>query len=437
MMRRLVQLVVFFLFSVSVLYSQELVSDMLKSAKYQLLYEDNFDTAGKPNPTDWLFRNNAKMGGISSPENVVQGKSTDGSNIDCLLIKFTADTTLAVDKQFVGGGVVSTHNFGYGYYETRVKLYGGTKQLSGLHQSFWSMGLTGTNEAEGKGVRDSLVNADAFPAENRVLEIDGFELDSKHNVLGQNYHIYTPSQKTQGPKPNHVEKDLSKWITMGYEWLPDRINYYADAVLFTTKELNGIWKVYAPQNFWFTALPVSLAAWGGLKVPPAGTAMQVDYFKFYARKLSGVNRVGNPGFEFGKIGNTYPTAWIVARTNGYNPDAVKVVADSSSTYEGRCFLQFKANKPCKALVRQVVEYIPNGTYTFSAYIKSLTEEKSAVIRIKSGKKVQQVQIPEAKLWSKIMLNHVVVSGNKAVIEIQSDLDVNQEIKIDNVEFKEK
>ncbi|MFZ4726954.1 MAG: glycoside hydrolase family 16 protein, partial [Paludibacter sp.] len=274
------------------------------------------------------------------------------------------------------------------------------------------------------------------PAENRVLEIDGFELDSKHNVLGQNYHIYTPSQKTQGPKPNHVEKDLSKWITMGYEWLPDRINYYADGVHFATKELNGIWKVYAPQNFWLTALPVNMASWGGLKIPPSDAAMQVDYFRFYARKLKAVNRVGNPGFEYGKIGNTYPVAWIVARTNGYNPEAIKVVSDSSTTYEGRCYLQFKIDKPCKALARQVIEYIPNGIYSFSAYVKSSGGQNSASIVIKSGAKEQILKIPITNLWTKISLDKIVVKGNNAIIEIQTKLDVNQTIKMDEFEFIE-
>ena len=153
----------------------------LEKDGYKLVYEDNFNKPGKPASSDWLLRNNKKFGGVSCPENVVQEKSDDGEG--CLLIKFTRDTTRKADEQYLGGGIVSTHNFGYGYYETRVKLYGGSPEISGLHQSFWTMGLTGTNEAEGAGVRDSLVNADAIPAQNQVLEIDGFEQDSKHNYL--------------------------------------------------------------------------------------------------------------------------------------------------------------------------------------------------------------------------------------------------------------
>ena len=106
------------------------------------------------------------MGGNSKQENVKVASLEDGTG--CLQINFTCDSALSTEKQFKGGGVVSTHNFGYGYYEVRVKLYGGTKELSGLHQSFWSMGLTGTNEGEGKGIRDALVNNDLIPQENRV-----------------------------------------------------------------------------------------------------------------------------------------------------------------------------------------------------------------------------------------------------------------------------
>ncbi|MCW3109246.1 MAG: hypothetical protein JWQ09_3752 [Segetibacter sp.] len=288
------------------------IQDVAKAKGYRLLFEDDFNKQGKPNSTNWLLRNNAKYGGISFPGNVIQDKATDGSGAGCLLIQFTYDSSQKREMQFRGGGVVSTYNFGYGYYETRVKLYGGSSELAGFHQSFWSMGLTGTNEAEGKGVRDGLVNADAFPQENRVLEIDGFEQDSKHNVLAQNYHIYTPTHESEAPKPNHLAKDLSKWVVMGYEWLPDRVNFYCDGKYLSTQKLDGMWKVYAPQNFWLTALPVNLASWGGLKVPPTGAAMQVDYFRFYAKSLPAVNRIGNAGFEYGQAGNTYPIAWIVA-----------------------------------------------------------------------------------------------------------------------------
>lgn len=414
-------------------------NDLIKNQQYQLLYQDEFNVKGKPAVKEWFFRINAKLGGQSIKSNVTQDKSTDGTNQSCLLIKYTSDKNQKEGEQFLGGGIVSTHNFGYGYYEARVKLYGGSKELSGLHQSFWSMGLTGTNEAEGKGIRDSLVSIDAIPAENRVLEIDGFEQNSIDNKLAQNHHVYSPKHLNKHPKsPYYVKMDLSKWVVMGYEWLPDRINFYCNGEYISTKELNGVWNLYAPQNVWFTALPVSKPewGWGGLEMPAKDAAMQVDYFRFYAKNLSGVNRIGNAGFEYFIPGSSYPVAWIVAQTNGNISEAVKVIADSTETNNGLRFLIHKLDKPYKAISKQILEYIPNGKYSFEAYIKSSGGQRKSEIMVKASDKSYVYDIKVSSLWTKIILNDIEVKNNMATIEIISDADTNQWLMVDDVNFKQ-
>lgn len=403
-----------------------------KASTYQLLFEDNFSKAGKINANDWLCRSNVKMGGASWPDNVVQGKATDGSGEDCLLINFSYDGSRPEGEQYLGGGVVSTHNFGYGYYETRVKLYGGNKELAGLHQSFWSMGLTGTNEAEGKGVRDQLVSKGVIPKENRVLEIDGFEHNSINDKLAQNYHIYTPSHKSKAPEPESTNRDLSKWITVAYEWLPDRINFYCDGKYISTKHLDGIWKIYAPQNLWLTALPVNVAAWGGLKKPLENSAMQVDYVRYYAKVLPGVNRVGNAGFDYGKAKNTYPIAWIVDQDK--DTDAVHVVSDSISSQSGTGHLFFKADKAYNASVRQTIEFIPDGNYSFAAWVKNPGGEKDASIIVKTGNKEKVISLKKSANWEKVIIPNVKVVNNQAVIDIRCIGEAGQGLMVDNVSF---
>lgn len=400
---------------------------------YKLVYKDEFNTIGTPNLNDWLFRVNKKFGGASVKENVFQGIAYDGSKNGCLLIPFTYDSTLSEGNQFKGGGVVSTHNFGYGYYETRVKLYGGSKELSGLHQSFWSMGLTGTNEGEGKGVRDSLVNADLFPQENRVLEIDGFEQNSKDNILSQNYHIYTPTHLMEAPKNSHIKQDLSQWIVIGYEWLPDRINFYCNGKYSSTKFLNDKWKVYAPQNFWLTALPVNLKSWGGLVIPPKNAAMQVDYFRFYTKKQNGINLIGNNSFEYGAEKNTYPIAWIASRTKANIEEAIKVVTDSAEAKEGKRFLEMKYAKSFKASTKQILEFIPNGEYNISAWVKCSKGNKASLLA-NSGTNKKVIQVAPSNEWKRVDIKGLKVIDNKAIIEFTCDAAANESLKVDNVEF---
>ena len=432
---KLIQILVFLLVGMPFLMAQtnNKTEINLEKAGYKLLYEDNFNKPGKPSSSDWLFRNNKKFGGVSCPDNVVQQKSDDGEG--CLLIKFTQDTTRKANEQYLGGGIVSTHNFGYGYYECRVKLYGGSHEMSGLHQSFWTMGLTGTNEAEGAGVRDSLVNADAIPAQNQVLEIDGFEHDSKHNVLAFNHHIYSPKHEYGGPKPGGLSKDLAKWIVMGYEWLPDRINYYCDGSLVSTKMLIGKWSIYAPQNFWFTALPVDILSWGGLKPPAPNAVMKVDYFRYYAKALQGTNLIGNPGFEYGVKGNTYPLAWIVARNNGNNKNAVKVLTDSLQAESGKRYLVFDTSQKCKATVKQNIEYISNGKYEFSVSVKNTGSENGQLtILINTGSKQLKKQVKASTTWESVILSGITVKNNRASIEIVSDINSGGVILVDEAKF---
>jgi len=420
-----------FSFSVS---AQKLENIVLSGVPkgYQLLFEDGFNKPGKPDAKDWLIRKNKKAGGLSLPENAVIEKVADGSG--CLLIKYTYDAAAKPDEQFRGGGVVSTHNFGYGYYETRVKFYGGHMDQAGFHQSFWSMGLTGSNEAEGAGVRDSLVNIDAIPQENRVLEIDGIELESKGNSLDQNYHVYSPVHNSEAPKNGKVEKDLSKWIVMGYEWLPDRVDFYCDGKYFATKKLDGIWQLFVPQNLWFTALPVQWA--GGMTIPKPGAAMMVDYVRFYAKKLPSTNRIGNAGFEYGEKGNTYPIAWIVSRTGNNDTSSVKIVTDSTLAYNGSRFLTFKNNKPYRATVKQIVEFIPNGKYTFTAYVKSSGGQSRSAVVINSGANQQTLSIKATDKWTKISIDNIIVNNNGATIEIQSQANADQWLMLDQVAFYE-
>ena len=420
----------------------DIISDSLsiqhisKARSYRLLFEDDFNRPGKPDANHWLYRHNVKMGGVSWRENLEQKKLTDGSANHALHINFTFDPKSPEGQQYRGGGIASVHNFGYGYYEAKVKLYGGDPELAGLHQSFWSMGLTGTDNGEGKGVRDNLVGLDIIPAENRVLEIDCFEHNSKGSIMGSNYHIYSPTHESVAPEPGHITKDLSKWIVMAYEWLPDRINFYSDGKFIATKMLEGPWKIFAPQNLWLTALPVNVPAWGGLKMPGKDASMRVDYVRFYAKDLVGINRIGNADFEYGKKGNTYPIAWITSGTSGNDKDVGKVVTDQPKAQTGVHYLVHQSEKDYKAVTKQLLEYIPNGVYDFSAWVKSSGGQRQASIVIRTGKSEQIIPIKANSEWTRVDLKHVKVLNNQAFIEIHSNAKGGQWLMADNFEFKQ-
>ena len=220
---------------------------------------------------------------------------------------------------------------------------------------------------------------------------------------------------------------------MGYEWLPDRINFYCDDTLISTKMLTGKWSVYAPQNVWLTALPVSTKWWGPLSVPPKSAAMQVDYFKFYSKKLPDANVIGNASFEYGNNDNTYPIAWVVPQMNN-NPDAVKISSDSLEAKEGKRLLELRYNKEAPATAKQIIEFIPNGSYAFSAWVKGGIAKSDASITISSGAKTVTIPIKTSDKWQQIKRKNIPVLGNRATIEIKATGKEGQVLKIDEVVF---
>lgn len=125
--------------------------------------------------------------------------------------------------KYKAGGVISTHTFGYGYYQIYGKLYDGS---AGFHQSFWTMGTNNT----------TLVANDQLPAFNQVLEIDGFEQDSKDGELGSNHHTYNPSNQSSIAQTT-IPNPGGTWFTMGFEWRPDGISYYYNGTKVATKSL--------------------------------------------------------------------------------------------------------------------------------------------------------------------------------------------------------
>ena len=119
---------------------------------YQMLYEEEF--AGSLNLKDWMYRTGERLGGYNLPENVF---TKDGRLFQQMVYK-----DIQGKKCITGGGIISRRLFGYGYYETKCKLFSAT---GGMHSSFWSMGLNG-----GDGEK--------MPVINTVYEIDGYEVDS-------------------------------------------------------------------------------------------------------------------------------------------------------------------------------------------------------------------------------------------------------------------
>lgn len=388
---------------------------------YTLCYQELFDSGTQPNSADWFKRTGVRLGGYNYASQVNVGNGTLNINFDYS------------GGQYKGGGIISTHTFGYGYYEIYCKLY---RQTSGLHQSFWTMGI---NAATSDSAGYFLIEDDKLPAYNQVLEIDGYEQNSNDGKLACNHHIYSPKheasiRQTTWPNPGNG------WFKMGFEWRPDGITYYYDGVAIATKVLTSApWNLYAPQNFWLTALPVPNGDFGwGKAVPPvAGASMQVGSFKYYAKKLTGVNLIGNPGFEYSNnedASGKYPIGWIETRNYGFDPDRGYVTTNAANANFGSRYLVHGSYPtPYKCTTKQILEYIPHGTYKLTAHVRSSGGQKAAVMRVIQGGVERSINIPATLDWTAITLDNITVNSDELTIAFTSDTDgPGQWIAVDSV-----
>lgn len=380
--------------------------------QYTLLYSDEFEGSALSN--DWTYRTGERFGGVNLPGNVRLEKGN-------LVIDFKKET-VAGKETYTCGGVINKNAFGYGYYETRSKLYG---KGPGLHSSFWSMGV------QGDGVRT--------PRFNQIIEIDAYEVDSHEpRAIKPNVHYYVGSHSstgtTSGTIPYDAPDSSEEYFVQGLEWLPNKIRWFVNGKL--VREIADP-KFYGPQQVWFTAL--ATPEWGKPDDASLPGSSRWDYFRYYGRALPGANRVANGNFEYNTASGfekaftrdlKTPVAWCEEG----DEDAAFVVS-SREAFQGESHLRHFSEKPYRVSTYQRQDFLVNGTYRLAAYVRASSTGNSIRITEQGGAEVRQ-GIPQTsgKKWEKIVMENVVVTSQKVVIAFVSDNRGGESLEFDAVEF---
>nr|WP_238351544.1 glycoside hydrolase family 16 protein [Kribbella shirazensis] len=219
---------------------------------HRLAWSDEFDGA-RLDTGSWFYREGEKAICSNSPDNV---SVSDGS------LRIALEREDRNGKPYTCGGVISKRTFGYGYYEVRAKLWGD----AGFHSAFWTTGLS-----------DYVPDTPQYKGpNNRVNEIDGFEVDSHDpDVFSHVSHWFVP-QHIGNPGGIYRGPDSSDgYHTYGFEWTPTEVRFFIDGQLTRVLPKPG---PHGLQNVWLTTL--------GFTAPvdetnlPGETAW--DYFRYYA-----------------------------------------------------------------------------------------------------------------------------------------------------------
>lgn len=372
------------------------------SKDYILLYEDNFN-GNSVNESDWAYRLDRRQGGSFNALNLKENVYiTDG----LLHIAVRQDTINGASEN-TGGGLISKHQFGYGYYETLSKPFmAGT----GVHSAFWQAG-----------------GADP-EVPNRIFEIDSYEIDSKTYLGDNNLYVHIcPKEYSEVPWPHRAKVPMSYredgWLLDAFEYTPEGVNFYDNGKVIAHAEWGNL---TAAQKVWLTALN----GFGKVEKEKQPGETVFDYFRYYAKDYPGVNILPNGNFEYNqdKVDPFKPVAWKQSGTDGAGKvEAGKAFGDHYFLKQGTSTGSFSS------ATSQKLEYIMNGDYQLTAMVRSSGGQKMSKIRIYNfGGKEISLNIGKHPSWSEIKIPAIQVANNQISIEFCSEGDAGQWLEIDDV-----
>ena len=238
---------------------------------YELVWHDEFDTAGvsSPSPDNWWYETGDGGWGNNELQDYVSG----GKYKDTRIAE-VSDGTLKITAQKIDGKVRSVRmntiqSWTYGYFEGRLKLCNG----KGTWPAFWMMPK----------------NFRAWPDDG---EIDIMEHVGYHeNFVSSSIHCkaYYHSIGTQKTNEIHIPTATSEFHTYAVEWTPDYLKFYFDGALHFTFKNDG----KGDYNTWPFFNPFYLKlnlAWGGNWGGAMGidesclpTTYEIDYVRVFQK----------------------------------------------------------------------------------------------------------------------------------------------------------
>ena len=322
---------------------------------YVLTYSDEFD-GKKLNLSDWHYRNEGHKtrGGFNSPGSV----SVKDGNLE---IKFSE-----IGGEYYGGGVITNFGLGYGYYEVRSKLFGGT---GGLHSSFWTAGVNGDGTDR--------------PLFNQSIELDFYEVDSNRTKhIAPNFHYWLGGHLGENKNVIKTEDNANLFANItdasedyfisGCEYLPDRCIWYINGVKVC--EVYD-YEMYGTPSVWLTALANTELS-GEIDDKKLPGASYWDYFRYYAMPLKGENLFVNPSFDDNNRSDYFteaekrrlddPVSWLEIG-DAY---ASKIVLGDEYVRTGTGALEIGKDTKYETEVSQKLWYIAKGDYAATFYVKN-------------------------------------------------------------------
>jgi hypothetical protein len=368
---------------------------------YELLFADEFE-GDRVNEQHWNFRTGPRTGTGINGLNLAQNVAVTGGH----LVITAKQETINGRLENTGGGLISKHRFGYGYYECRSQPFMGGR---GVHAAFWQRGLGEEN--------------------NSIFEIDSYELDSTYRIASNNLYVdVSPRGFLELAWPHRANVPLALpadgWFVDAYEFTPEGVVFYDHGRVVAQAEFPDL---VAAQNVWLTALN----GVGTVDANRLPGITRFDYFRYYARDYPGANLLPNGGFEYNqdKIDLQRPVAW----TEEGDATAARVVRGGAA--HGDFKLRHESDRAYSARTAQTLQFIRNGDYELRARVRRGGSHGVARLRVYgTGGAEGAIDVPLAEAWTEVRLAPVVVTANRATIAIESQAGAGAWLEVDEVQF---
>ncbi len=242
------------------------------ATKSNLVFEDNFDGNGAPDPANWGYNIGTGQNGWGNNESQFYTDRPENVRVEDGILKITALKENFQGSNYTSGRILTKGKVQkqFGRFEARIKLPWG----QGLWPAFWLLG----DDSDGA----------IWP---QIGEIDIMEYRGQEPTIVHG-SAHMPGNFAGNPLTKSYEVENGRLDTdfhvYGIEWSPNEINYYIDDVLYqqiTPADMDeGSEWVFNDGREMFMILNVAV---GGSFVGAPGVdtvypqTMEVDYVRIY------------------------------------------------------------------------------------------------------------------------------------------------------------
>jgi hypothetical protein len=189
------------------------------TVKYNsLIWSDEFDYTGKPNPNLWYFQNNSLNAKVPKYSNSFTDQNAYVSEGYLTIV---AKKEQSLGMNYSSAGILSMRGFRYGRFEMRAKLGGG--------RGTWANFLMSPDQRRTGTLRGEIDIAE-------VIDTSRFAFNVIHGSIHYNYTITNTSTKSIGASGTFAmnQNPDTSFHVYSVEWDKDKMIFYVDDLPFHT-----------------------------------------------------------------------------------------------------------------------------------------------------------------------------------------------------------